>query len=200
MSKHVQVRGEACPSSIPKSPITPSKLEGPGRRRRPAPATRRLTRALQLEVENGKLKSAQCVWDSERTGVHAEARGRGAPGARCRGGMLRGSAGGERVLSRASTLDEDDDDVDEVDAWTAPENERLTSSTSPPRARIAEVERHWTADGENLVPGSDGKLDRHARGDARAPIEHEITTPPPPPPPSSHYRRVVPDARRVRRL
>merc|ERR1719263_815068 len=75
-------------SSIPKSPITPSKLK---KELWPPPSPPQtgdaalLARCRKLEVENGKLKSAQCVWDSEWTAFTrkleaAEHRARAAPG------------------------------------------------------------------------------------------------------------------------
>ena len=169
------------PTSIPKSPITPSKLP---KELWPPPSPPQtgdaalLARCRKLEVENGKLKSAQCVWDSEWTQYTrkleaAEHRARDAE-AEC----ARLRAEGES-RSRASTLDEDDDDVDDRTA----ENERLTKELTTARARIAELERQLDRRTVENWP-RERRATRSPR-DARAPIELEITTPPPPPPPSS---------------
>ena len=169
------------PTSIPKSPITPSKLK---KELWPPPSPPQtgdaalLARCRKLEVENGKLKSAQCVWDSEWTQYTrkleaAEHRARDAE-AEC----ARLRAEGES-RSRASTLDEDDDDVDDRTA----ENERLTKELTTARARIAELERQLDRRTVENWP-RERRATRSPR-DARAPIELEISTPPPPPPPSS---------------
>ena len=131
-----------------------------------------------MEVENGKLKSAQCVWDSEWTQYTrkleaAEHRARDAE-AEC--ARLKAES---ESRSRASTLDEDDDDVDDRTA----ENERLTKELTTARARIAELERQLDRRTVENWP-RERRATRSPR-DARAPIELEITTPPPPPPPSS---------------
>ena len=121
-------------SSIPRSPITPSKLS---KELWPPPSPPQtgdaalLARCRKLEVENGKLKSAQCVWDSEWTAFTrkleaAEHRARDAE-AEC--ARLRAAAESES-RSRASTLDEDDDDVDDLNG----ENERLTKELTTARA------------------------------------------------------------------
>ena len=168
-------------SSIPRSPITPSKLK---KELWPPPSPPQtgdaalLARCRKLEVENGKLKSAQCVWDSEWTQYTrkleaAEHRARDAE-AEC----ARLRAEGES-RSRASTLDEDDDDVDDRTA----ENERLTKELTTARARIAELERQLDRRTVENWP-RERRATRSPR-DARAPIELEISTPPPPPPPSS---------------
>ena len=168
------------PTSIPKSPITPSKLK---KELWPPPSPPQtgdaalLARCRKLEVENGKLKSAQCVWDSEWTAFTrkleaAEHRARDAE-AEC----ARLRAEGES-RSRASTLDEDDDDDDRT-----AENERLTRELTTARARIAELERQLDRRTVENWP-RERRATRSPR-DARAPIELEITTPPPPPPPSS---------------
>ena len=175
------------PSSIPRSPITPSKLK---KELWPPPSPPQtgdaalLARCRKLEVENGKLKSAQCVWDSEWTAFTrkleaAEHRARDAE-AEC----ARLRAEGES-RSRASTLDEDDDDVDELERQLdhAGENERLTKELAAARARIAELERQLDRRTVENWP-RERRATRSPR-DARAPIELEITTPPPPPPPSS---------------
>ena len=137
-----------------------------------------------MEVENGKLKSAQCVWDSEWTAFTrkleaAEHRARDAE-AEC----ARLRAEGES-RSRASTLDEDDDDVDELERQldTVGENERLTRELAAARARIAELERQL--DRRTVENWPRERRATLSPRDARAPIELEITTPPPPPPPSS---------------
>ena len=174
-------------SSIPKSPITPSKLS---KELWPPPSPPQtgdaalLARCRKLEVENGKLKSAQCVWDSEWTAFTrkleaAEHRARDAE-AEC----ARLRAEGES-RSRASTLDEDDDDVDELERQldTVGENERLTRELTTARARIAELERQLDRRTVENWP-REHRATLSPR-DARAPIELEITTPPPPPPPSS---------------
>ena len=169
------------PTSIPKSPITPSKLP---KELWPPPSPPQtgdaalLARCRKLEVENGKLKSAQCVWDSEWTAFTrkleaAEHRARDAE-AEC----ARLRAEGES-RSRASTLDEDDDDVDDRTA----ENERLTKELTTARARIAELERQL--DRRTVENWPRERRATLSPRDARAPIELEITTPPPPPPPSS---------------
>ena len=169
------------PTSIPKSPITPSKLK---KELWPPPSPPQtgdaalLARCRKLEVENGKLKSAQCVWDSEWTQYTrkleaAEHRARDAE-AEC--ARLRAES---ESRSRASTLDEDDDDVDDRTA----ENERLTKELTTARARIAELERQLDRRTVENWP-RERRATRSPR-DARAPIELEITTPPPPPPPSS---------------
>ena len=169
------------PTSIPRSPITPSKLK---KELWPPPSPPQtgdaalLARCRKLEVENGKLKSAQCVWDSEWTQYTrkleaAEHRARDAE-AEC----ARLRAEGES-RSRASTLDEDDDDVDDRTA----ENERLTKELTTARARIAELERQLDRRTVENWP-RERRATRSPR-DARAPIELEISTPPPPPPPSS---------------
>ena len=169
------------PTSIPKSPITPSKLK---KELWPPPSPPQtgdaalLARCRKLEVENGKLKSAQCVWDSEWTQYTrkleaAEHRARDAE-AEC----ARLRAEGES-RSRASTLDEDDDDVDDRTA----ENERLTKELTTARARIAELERQL--DRRTVENWPRERRGTRSPADARAPIELEITTPPPPPPPSS---------------
>ena len=175
------------PSSIPKSPITPSKLS---KELWPPPSPPQtgdaalLARCRKLEVENGKLKSAQCVWDSEWTAFTrkleaAEHRARDAE-AEC----ARLRAEGES-RSRASTLDEDDDDVDELERQldTVGENERLTRELAAARARIAELERQL--DRRTVENWPRERRGTRSPADARAPIELEITTPPPPPPPSS---------------
>ena len=174
-------------SSIPKSPITPSKLS---KELWPPPSPPQtgdaalLARCRKLEVENGKLKSAQCVWDSEWTAFTrkleaAEHRARDAE-AEC----ARLRAEGES-RSRASTLDEDDDDVDELERQldTVGENERLTRELAAARARIAELERQL--DRRTVENWPRERRGTRSPADARAPIELEITTPPPPPPPSS---------------
>ena len=169
------------PTSIPKSPITPSKLK---KELWPPPSPPQtgdaalLARCRKLEVENGKLKSAQCVWDSEWTAFTrkleaAEHRARDAE-AEC--ARLKAES---ESRSRASTLDEDDDDVDDRTA----ENERLTRELTTARARIAELERQLDRRTVENWP-RERRATRSPR-DARAPIELEITTPPPPPPPSS---------------
>jgi len=169
------------PTSIPKSPITPSKLK---KELWPPPSPPQtgdaalLARCRKLEVENGKLKSAQCVWDSEWTAFTrkleaAEHRARDAE-AEC--ARLKAES---ESRSRASTLDEDDDDVDDRTA----ENERLTKELTTARARIAELERQLDRRTVENWP-RERRATRSPR-DARAPIELEITTPPPPPPPSS---------------
>ena len=171
------------PTSIPRSPITPSKLK---KELWPPPSPPQtgdaalLARCRKLEVENGKLKSAQCVWDSEWTQYTrkleaAEHRARDAE-AEC--ARLRAAAESES-RSRASTLDEDEDDVDDRTA----ENERLTKELTAARARIAELERQLDRRTVENWP-RERRATRSPR-DARAPIELEITTPPPPPPPSS---------------
>ena len=171
------------PTSIPRSPITPSKLK---KELWPPPSPPQtgdaalLARCRKLEIENGKLKSAQCVWDSEWTQYTrkleaAEHRARDAE-AEC--ARLRAAAESES-RSRASTLDEDDDDVDDRTA----ENERLTRELTTARARIAELERQLDRRTVENWP-RERRATRSPR-DARAPIELEITTPPPPPPPSS---------------
>ena len=175
------------PSSIPRSPITPSKLS---KELWPPPSPPQtgdaalLARCRKLEVENGKLKSAQCVWDSEWTAFTrkleaAEHRARDAE-AEC----ARLRAEGES-RSRASTLDEDDDDVDELERQldTVGENERLTRELAAARARIAELERQL--DRRTVENWPRERRGTRSPADARAPIELEITTPPPPPPPSS---------------
>ena len=170
------------PTSIPRSPITPSKLK---KELWPPPSPPQtgdaalLARCRKLEVENGKLKSAQCVWDSEWTQYTrkleaAEHRARDAE-AEC--ARLRAES---ESRSRASTLDEDDD-VDERDRTA--ENERLTRELTTARARIAELERQLDRRTVENWP-RERRATRSPR-DARAPIELEITTPPPPPPPSS---------------
>ena len=170
-------------SSIPKSPITPSKLS---KELWPPPSPPQtgdaalLARCRKLEVENGKLKSAQCVWDSEWTAFTrkleaAEHRARDAE-AEC--ARLRAAAESES-RSRASTLDEDDDDVDDRTA----ENERLTKELTTARARIAELERQL--DRRTVENWPRERRATLSPRDARTPIELEITTPPPPPPPSS---------------
>ena len=131
-----------------------------------------------MEIENGKLKSAQCVWDSEWTQYTrkleaAEHRARDAE-AEC--ARLRAES---ESRSRASTLDEDEDDVDDRTA----ENERLTKELTAARARIAELERQLDRRTVENWP-RERRATRSPR-DARAPIELEIATPPPPPPPSS---------------
>ena len=174
-------------SSIPKSPITPSKLS---KELWPPPSPPQtgdaalLARCRKLEVENGKLKSAQCVWDSEWTAFTrkleaAEHRARDAE-AEC----ARLRAEGES-RSRASTLDEDDDDVDELERQldTVGENERLTKELTTARARIAELERQL--DRRTVENWPRERRATRSPADARAPIELEISTPPPPPPPSS---------------
>ena len=169
------------PTSIPRSPITPSKLK---KELWPPPSPPQtgdaalLARCRKLEVENGKLKSAQCVWDSEWTQYTrkleaAEHRARDAE-AEC--ARLKAES---ESRSRASTLDEDDDDVDDRTA----ENERLTKELTTARARIAELERQLDRRTVENWP-RERRATRSPR-DARAPIELEITTPPPPPPPSS---------------
>ena len=177
------------PSSIPRSPITPSKLK---KELWPPPSPPQtgdaalLARCRKLEVENGKLKSAQCVWDSEWTAFTrkleaAEHRARDAE-AEC--ARLRTAAESES-RSRASTLDEDDDDVDELERQLdhAGENERLTRELAAARARIAELERQL--DRRTVENWPRERRGTRSPADARAPIELEITTPPPPPPPSS---------------
>ena len=169
------------PTSIPKSPITPSKLK---KELWPPPSPPQtgdaalLARCRKLEIENGKLKSAQCVWDSEWTQYTrkleaAEHRARDAE-AEC--ARLRAES---ESRSRASTLDEDDDDVDDRTA----ENERLTKELTTARARIAELERQL--DRRTVENWPRERRATLSPRDARAPIELEITTPPPPPPPSS---------------
>ena len=169
------------PTSIPKSPITPSKLK---KELWPPPSPPQtgdaalLARCRKLEIENGKLKSAQCVWDSEWTQYTrkleaAEHRARDAE-AEC--ARLKAES---ESRSRASTLDEDDDDVDDRTA----ENERLTKELTTARARIAELERQLDRRTVENWP-RERRATRSPR-DARAPIELEITTPPPPPPPPS---------------
>ena len=175
------------PTSIPRSPITPSKLK---KELWPPPSPPQtgdaalLARCRKLEVENGKLKSAQCVWDSEWTAFTrkleaAEHRARDAE-AEC----ARLRAEGES-RSRASMLDEDDDDVDELERQLdrTAENERLTRELAAARARIAELERQLDRRTVENWP-RERRATRSPR-DARAPIELEIATPPPPPPPSS---------------
>ena len=169
------------PTSIPKSPITPSKLK---KELWPPPSPPQtgdaalLARCRKLEIENGKLKSAQCVWDSEWTQYTrkleaAEHRARDAE-AEC--ARLKAES---ESRSRASTLDEDDDDVDDLNG----ENERLTKELTTARARIAELERQLDRRTVENWP-RERRATRSPR-DARAPIELEITTPPPPPPPPS---------------
>ena len=174
-------------SSIPKSPITPSKLS---KELWPPPSPPQtgdaalLARCRKLEVENGKLKSAQCVWDSEWTAFTwkleaAEHRARDAE-AEC--ARLRAESS---PRSRASTLDEDDDDdVDELERQldTVGENERLTRELAAARARIAELERQL--DRRTVENWPRERRGTRSPADARAPIELEITTPPPPPPSS----------------
>ena len=177
------------PSSIPRSPITPSKLS---KELWPPPSPPQtgdaalLARCRKLEVENGKLKSAQCVWDSEWTAFTrkleaAEHRARDAE-AEC--ARLRAAAESES-RSRASTLDEDLTDVDELERQLdhAGENERLTRELAAARARIAELERQL--DRRTVENWPRERRGTRSPADARAPIELEITTPPPPPPPSS---------------
>jgi hypothetical protein len=174
-------------SSIPKSPITPSKLS---KELWPPPSPPQtgdaalLARCRKLEVENGKLKSAQCVWDSEWTAFTrkleaAEHRARDAE-AEC--ARLRAESS---PRSRASTLDEDDDDVDELERQldTVGENERLTRELAAARARIAELERQL--DRRTVENWPRERRATLSPRDARTPIDLEITTPPPPPPPSS---------------
>ena len=173
-------------SSIPKSPITPSKLS---KELWPPPSPPQtgdaalLARCRKLEVENGKLKSAQCVWDSEWTAFTrkleaAEHRARDAE-AEC--ARLRAESS---PRSRASTLDEDDDDVDELERQldTVGENERLTRELAAARARIAELERQL--DRRTVENWPRERRATLSPRDARTPIELEITTPPPPPPSS----------------
>ena len=182
------------PTSIPRSPITPSKLK---KELWPPPSPPQtgdaalLARCRKLEVENGKLKSAQCVWDSEWTAFTrkleaAEHRARDAE-AEC--ARLRAAAEGES-RSRASTLDEDLTDVDELERQLdsplrerLAENERLTKELTTARARIAELERQL--DRRTVENWPRERRGTRSPADARAPIELEITTPPPPPPPSS---------------
>ena len=182
------------PTGIPRSPITPSKLK---KELWPPPSPPQtgdaalLARCRKLEVENGKLKSAQCVWDSEWTAFTrkleaAEHRARDAE-AEC--ARLRAAAESES-RSRASTLDEDDDDVGELERrLDSPlrerlaENERLTRELAAARARIAELERQL--DRRTVENWPRERRATLSPRDARAPIELEITTPPPPPPPSS---------------
>ena len=177
------------PTSIPRSPITPSKLK---KELWPPPSPPQtgdaalLARCRKLEVENGKLKSAQCVWDSEWTAFTrkleaAEHRARDAE-AEC--ARLRAAAESES-RSRASTLDEDLTDVDELERQldTVGENERLTRELAAARARIAELERQL--DRRTVENWPRERRGTRSPADARAPIELEITTPPPPPPPSS---------------
>ena len=175
------------PTSIPRSPITPSKLK---KELWPPPSPPQtgdaalLARCRKLEVENGKLKSAQCVWDSEWTAFTrkleaAEHRARDAE-AECARLCTESSP-----RSRASTLDEDDDDVDELERQldTVGENERLTRELAAARARIAELERQL--DRRTVKNWPRERRGTRSPADARAPIELEISTPPPPPPPSS---------------
>ena len=174
-------------SSIPRSPITPSKLS---KELWPPPSPPQtgdaalLARCRKLEVENGKLKSAQCVWDSEWTAFTrkleaAEHRARDAE-AEC----ARLRAEGES-RSRASTLDEDDDDVDELERQldSVGENERLTRELAAARARIAELERQL--DRRTVENWPRERRYTRSPADARTPIELEITTPPPSTPPPS---------------
>ena len=174
-------------SSIPKSPITPSKLS---KELWPPPSPPQtgdaalLARCRKLEVENGKLKSAQCVWDSEWTAFTrkleaAEHRARDAEAEIAR---LRAESS---PRSRASTLDEDDDDVDELERQLdhAGDNERLTRELAAARARIAELERQL--DRRTVENWPRERRGTRSPADARAPIELEISTPPPPTPPSS---------------
>ncbi|CAH0375031.1 unnamed protein product [Pelagomonas calceolata] len=170
-------------SSIPKSPITPSKLS---KELWPPPSPPQtgdaalLARCRKLEVENGKLKSAQCVWDSEWTAFTrkleaAEHRARDAEAEIAR---LRAESS---PRSRASTLDEEDDDVDELERQldTVGENERLTRELAAARARIAELERQL--DRRTVENWPRERRGTRSPADARAPIELEISTPPPPP-------------------
>ena len=174
-------------SSIPKSPITPSKLS---KELWPPPSPPQtgdaalLARCRKLEVENGKLKSAQCVWDSEWTAFTrkleaAEHRARDAEAEIAR---LRAESS---PRSRASTLDEDDDDVDELERQldTVGENERLTKELTTARARIAELERQL--DRRTVENWPRERRGTRSPADARAPIELEISTPPPSSPLSS---------------
>ena len=180
------------PTSIPRSPITPSKLK---KELWPPPSPPQtgdaalLARCRKLEVENGKLKSAQCVWDSEWTAFTrkleaAEHRARDAEAEIAR---LRAESS---PRSHASTLDEDLTDVDELERQLdsplrerLAENERLTKELTTARARIAELERQLDRRTVENWP-RERRLTR-SPADARAPIELEISTPPPPPPPSS---------------
>ena len=177
------------PTSIPRSPITPSKLK---KELWPPPSPPQtgdaalLARCRKLEVENGKLKSAQCVWDSEWTAFTrkleaAEHRARDAE-AEC--ARLRAAAESDS-RSRASTLDEDDDDVDELERQldTVGENERLTRELAAARARIAELERQL--DRRTVENWPRERRGTRSPADARAPIELEISTPPPSSPLSS---------------
>ena len=195
------------PSSIPRSPITPSKLS---KELWPPPSPPQtgdaalLARCRKLEVENGKLKSAQCVWDSEWTAFTrkleaAEHRARDAE-AEC----ARLRAEGES-RSRASTLDEDDDDVDELERQLdspmrerLAENERLTKELTTARAHRGARAPARPADGRELAPGAPRDplargcacADRTRDNDAAAAAAAVLTI----------IVAVVPDAGRVRRL
>ena len=188
------------PTSIPRSPITPSKLK---KELWPPPSPPQtgdaalLARCRKLEVENGKLKSAQCVWDSEWTAFTrkleaAEHRARDAEAEIAR---LRAESS---PRSRASTLDEEDDDVDELERQldTVGENERLTRELAAARAHRGARAPARPADGRELAPGAPrdplarGCACAHRTRDFDAAAAAVLTS----------FVAVVPDARRFRRL
>ena len=177
---------EAPTCEHPRSPITP---EAPKELWPPPPPTTgdaAPPRALpqigsrEREAQVGAVRLGFGV-----DGVHAEARGRRAPGARRRGGARAPAAAESESRSRASTLDEDlTTSTSSSASSTCLGAARQNGASRKPRARIAELERQLDRRTARTGPGSAGT---RSPADARAPIELEITTPPPPPPPSSPF-------------
>ena len=188
-------------SSIPKSPVTPTKALWPP----PSPPqtgdAALLERCRKLEVECGKLKSAQCVWDSQWTAYSrkleaAEHAARDAErrfaASEVECARLRAAVGGDWT-SYARQIEAAERAARDAEA----ECERL-------RAEAEARSRASTLDGDDgseelaaarsrasTLDGDDEKL-----AAARALIavlerqlerrrDLEVTTPPPPPPPSS---------------
>ena len=142
------------------------------------PATRRSSRAAGVEVENGKLKSAQCVWDSVGRRSRGSS-GRGAPrgdaGRKLRGSGRAAPEAAPRRSTRTTTTS-----TSRAPARPCWRERRLTRS-SRPRVRASRASASSTGGRWRTGPGRRGT---RSPADARA-DGARVTTPPPPPPPSS---------------
>ena len=169
-------------SSIPKSPVTPTKALWPP----PSPPqtgdAALLERCRKLEVECGKLKSAQCVWDSQWTAYSrkleaAEHAARDAErrfaASEVECARLRAAVGGDWT-SYARQIEAAERAARDAEA----ECERLRAEAEArSRASTLDGDDEELAAARALIAVLERQLERRR--------DLEVTTPPPPPPPSS---------------
>lgn len=196
-------------SSIPKSPVTPTKALWPP----PSPPqtgdAALLERCRKLEVECGKLKSAQCVWDSQWTAYsrkleaaeHAarDAERRfAASEAEC--AWLRAAVGGDwtdytrklEAAERAAAASEAE--CERLRAEAEPRSRASTLDGDDESEELAAARsRASTLDGDDeelaaaraLIAVLERQLERRTAESRPDERRRDPSTPPPPPPPSS---------------